>query len=73
MYVLPGQAGDRGYGAESLTEFTFDWIMAPVAGLSDAFFGLLHMRLPDYTRRPGGPGLAGGPASTAATGSRRSG
>ncbi len=71
MYALPDQTGDRGYGGSGpLTEFTFDWIMAPIAGLSDAFFGLLHMRLPEYARRPGGPFAAGGPASIAPTSPR---
>lgn len=29
---------------------SFDWVMAPVEAFADAFFGLLHMRLPVYAR-----------------------
>lgn len=30
----------------------FDWLMAPVIVVSDAFFAFLHMRLPPYASRP---------------------
>jgi hypothetical protein len=70
MYALPEPTGDRSYGgAGSPPEITFDWIMAPIAGLSDAFFALLHIRLPDYAQRPPRPGefAAGGARSSPPT------
>jgi hypothetical protein len=58
--------------ADVLATPVFDWMMVPVAALADAFFGMLHMRLPDYVRTD--PRLTGqiwGPAPVPGTAAPR--